>query len=667
MRLTAYKGNPMCKKKLFIICLFALILFSVTINGDYQYGDTIKQYSFNTKIERQESLEAQPPVTVLLAGLIVSEKILDLKFPPEYIMWNGLLIMLFFGVIIFQFTRSKWLYKKLHEANEKLTYDIAEKKHIQAAFHKTHSELEGRLHQQNKDLEKSEEKFRTLFENAPIGYYQASTEGRLLLCNSQLLIKFRTYSFEELTRFSFGKVESFIFAKQKVMKQLVQKDDNVTTFEVQIIDKNNKPLYLKENTVSVKDKDSGLAYYQGTIEDITPQKLAETYLEDYMARLEVLKVIYAGILEAKSVEEIADETLLRANKKLSFIFRSAVLLYNVVENKASLLSMWARNRKITKHVNERDFDYYSIIKKLSNNEYYIEKDIQSIENKTPSDIALLDEGIISYLVYPLKVGEELIGAFYFSQDKPFENMEKLLEIATEIAEPLAVAIRQARLSEENEIKTRDLESSLKEKEILLKEIHHRVKNNLQIIQSLLYLQSKNVRDQQALSLFKESQNRVKSMALIHENLYRSGDFANINFKDYIKSLAGHLLQTYQTGEPNIDIKLDISDVSFSIDQGIPCGLIVNELVSNSLKYAFPKGESGKIEISMFADFQHYDVTQQKYILNVKDNGIGLPENYDFFKSESLGIKLVHNLVSQLDGDIVFKNDIGTDVTVSFSC
>ena len=648
------------------ICLCGLFFTSSLFVKSSLAGENNCHLQFELKTENKINLMSHNFSGISLSDYISLEDWSATQLPSKYIIWNGLLICLFFGVIIFQFTRSKWLYKKLHEANEKLTIDIAEKKQIEAVFHRTHSELEDRLQERNKDLENSEEKFRTLFENAPIGYYQASDEGRLLLCNSQLLKKFRTYSFEELTRFSFGKGDSFNFAKQRVLKQLVQKDDNVATFEIRIIDKNNKPLYLKENTVSVTDSESKMEYYQGTIEDITSQKLAETYLEEYMSRLEVLKVIYAGILEARSVENIADETLMRANKKLSYISRSAVLLFNTAENKATALSMWDGDTKITKVSTRSALFSLETFEKLKNSRFYIENDLRIIREKSSSDLQLLNEGITSYLAYPLKVGEELIGAFYFCQNKPFENREKLLEIADEIAEPLAVAIRQARLSEENESKTKDLEASLKEKEILLKEIHHRVKNNLQIIQSLLYLQSKNVRDQNSLNLFRESQNRVKSMALIHENLYRSGDFANINFHDYIKSLTGHLLQTYKSGEPNIKIKLNISDVSFSIDQGIPCGLIVNELVSNSLKYAFPHDNSGEIEISLNTDNRLFDSSVKRYILKVSDNGIGMPKDFDFIASDSLGIKLVHNLVNQLDGDIVFDSETGTCVTVSFS-
>ena len=209
-----------------------------------------------------------------------------------------------------------------------------------------------------------------------------------------------------------------------------------------------------------------------------------------------------------------------------------------------------------------------------------------------------------------------------------------------------------------------IKSSLVEKEILLKEIHHRVKNNLQIIQSLLYLQSRQLKDKKSQELFKDSQSRVKSMALIHEKLYRSDDFANIKFGDYIKSLTGHLLQTYQTEQSKVDVKMDISDVSFTIDLGIPCGLIVNELVTNSLKYAFPNGNKGVIEINLFSKNGQSD--QNFYTLNIKDNGVGIPKDFDYKQSDSLGLKLVHNLAKQLDGTVEIDLEKGTSFTIEFS-
>jgi len=204
-----------------------------------------------------------------------------------------------------------------------------------------------------------------------------------------------------------------------------------------------------------------------------------------------------------------------------------------------------------------------------------------------------------------------------------------------------------------------LKRSLKEKEVLLKEIHHRVKNNLQIISSLIYLQSKNIQDEGTLQLFQDSQNRVKSMALIHEKLYQSKDLARIDFDEYIKSLVNHLFYSYRINLATIKPQIDIDDISLSIDTAICCGIIINELVSNSLKHAFPAGKKGKIEIKLQRKYQN------EYILVVKDNGIGLPENVDFKHTKSLGLQLVCNLTDQLNGLVELERNSGTTFRITF--
>lgn len=208
-----------------------------------------------------------------------------------------------------------------------------------------------------------------------------------------------------------------------------------------------------------------------------------------------------------------------------------------------------------------------------------------------------------------------------------------------------------------------LKESLTEKEVLLKEIHHRVKNNLQIISSLLNLQSGYIKDKHSLGMFKESQNRIKSMALVHEKLYQSKDLANIDFAGYIQSLAVNLFRSYGANQNGIIPKIRVDNVSLGIDTAIPCGLIINELVSNSLKYAFPNGRKGEIWIELYAENTG---NESKYTLIVGDNGTGLPEGMDFRNTESLGLQLVNTLVSQIGGTIELNSDAaGTEFRIKF--
>ena len=203
-----------------------------------------------------------------------------------------------------------------------------------------------------------------------------------------------------------------------------------------------------------------------------------------------------------------------------------------------------------------------------------------------------------------------------------------------------------------------IKSSLKEKEVLLREIHHRVKNNLQIVSSLLNLQTQYIRDEQYADMLKESQNRIRSMALIHEKLYQSEDLASINADEYIKTLVHGLLRSYAVNTGRITSTIDVEDIPLGVDTAIPCGLIVNELVSNSLKHAFPHGK-GEITV-MLHSLNGYTE------LSVTDNGIGLPEDIDFRTTETLGLRLVTILAEdQLNGEVELDRTEGTAFHIRF--
>jgi len=203
--------------------------------------------------------------------------------------------------------------------------------------------------------------------------------------------------------------------------------------------------------------------------------------------------------------------------------------------------------------------------------------------------------------------------------------------------------------------------SLQEKVVLLREIHHRVKNNLQVISSLLNLQSGYIEDKKSLEIFRESQTRVRSMALIHEKLYQSKDLNKIEFSEYIESLIKDLFKSYNIESSRITLKSKMEGIYFEIDTAILCGLIINELVSNSLKHAFPENRKGEIYIEL-----NQNSVNNKYTLIIKDNGIGFPSNVDFRKTESLGLQLVTTLSEQLGGTIELNKNGFTEFKIEFS-
>ena len=204
-----------------------------------------------------------------------------------------------------------------------------------------------------------------------------------------------------------------------------------------------------------------------------------------------------------------------------------------------------------------------------------------------------------------------------------------------------------------------VKASLGEKEVLLKEVHHRVKNNLQIISSLLDLQTGSSPHEQTLRLVKESQNRIRAMALIHEQLYESEDLARIDFGEYVRDLSTNLFRAYEVGPDSVALKVDCEDVRLSLDKAIPCGLVINELVTNALKYAFPERQPGEIAVGLRS---HGD---DEVTLRVADNGVGLPDDSEPESAESLGLKLVAALADQLGGTLELDRTRGIEFRITF--
>ncbi len=199
---------------------------------------------------------------------------------------------------------------------------------------------------------------------------------------------------------------------------------------------------------------------------------------------------------------------------------------------------------------------------------------------------------------------------------------------------------EAEILERNRLEAQ-LMASLDEKKLLLQEIHHRVKNNLMVVSSLLSLQADTIEDGPAKAAFKESQNRVQSMARIHEQFYKSRNLAQIDMNNYINSLSSSLRQSY--GAYRVALRVEVANVSLGIDAAIPCGLIINELVSNAFKYAFPNGSTGEVWITLKPN------SDQSLHLVVSDNGVGLPPHFNLEDSHTLGLELVKLLTYQLDG------------------
>jgi two-component sensor histidine kinase len=268
------------------------------------------------------------------------------------------------------------------------------------------------------------------------------------------------------------------------------------------------------------------------------------------------------------------------------------------------------------------------------------------------EVDLIGEPSQIWMGVPLKIPQDVIGVVVLQSYRDASAYTEYdLKLLSVISDQIAASIYRKQTQDQ-------IKASLEEKEVLLKEIHHRVKNNMQIISSLLRLQSVEVKSKTVQNMYKVSRNRIKSMALIHESLYRSKDFSRIDFSEYIDKLATHLHSIYCTKDSQIKIVQDVKNVSLDINRAIPCGLIINELISNSFRHAFGPNGNGKIQIKMSEQ-------NGNYLLKVQDNGKGLPKEVNFQNTETLGLQVIRDLVKQLDGKLTLDRKKGTAFTITF--
>ena len=269
-----------------------------------------------------------------------------------------------------------------------------------------------------------------------------------------------------------------------------------------------------------------------------------------------------------------------------------------------------------------------------------------------SDPYLRERHSRSVVCVPLVKQAELIGILYLENRlTPHVFTNTRIAVLKLLASQAATSLENASLEEEN--------ATLAEKQSLLKEVHHRVKNNLQLISSLLNLQSSRIKDPAVAELFADSRNRVRSMALVHENLYRAGNFAKIPMASHLKALCAELTRAYVPAGGPLQLVINVGDVHLDMNRAMACGLIVNELVSNALKHAFPAGRAGRVHIELVP------TAAGRQLLRVRDDGVGLPAGLDFGRADSLGLQLVGDLTRQLRGSISVVRDNGTTFAIAF--
>lgn len=407
---------------------------------------------------------------------------------------------------------------------------------------------------------------------------------------------------------------------------------------------------VKERTAELAETNAAL------MKEVKERIKTQNSLNKYTLRLEALQEIYRNIISAKSTKEIIFDTFKTLNAKLLNFDKISIMMYDNESYTASIHSMTKISDELTSISEEISIDSVQDIDKFNGLNLIYKKNLDKELSLTFLEKKMYDIGLKSYTTFPMKIQNEILGEFIIARNEPNSFSEDEISIIIEIGSQLAIAIAQSRLEEQLSEHAKNLQDSLKEKVVLLKEIHHRVKNNLQIISSLLYLQSRKIDDPESLAIFADSQNRVKSMALVHEKLYNSDDLSSVNFSEYIRNLGVFVSNSYKTSSKNIKIIYDLKQVFVSVETAIPLGLIINELLSNSFKYAFPDSFKAETEMNVYIILRTFD---NQLEIEIGDNGIGLPKDLNIKETKSLGLQLVQNLIDQLDADLTIENENGT--------
>ncbi|MCX9081410.1 MAG: PAS domain S-box protein [Candidatus Methanoperedens sp.] len=549
-------------------------------------------------------------------------------------------------------------HKELLLEIENLHAQLAEAKETLAAIRSGEVDaivVSGKKGEQVFTLEGAEQPYRILIEEMMEGAVMLASDDTILYCNSSFAGMLKT----PLEKLIGTRITNYIEPADEAVfrKLLIQGRKQGTPGEITMLarDRTSVPTHLSLNTLWMDDFQ--LVYLVTT--DLTEQKRIQDELRRARDELEkrveerTVELVKSNMtLQAEIIERKQIEKALKESKDNYRTLADSISDPFFALNKDFRFTYW-------NHAAEKDtgistnsiigkyfFDVFPELKGTQVEREYKEA-IATGKTRFLENHRNRQGGAVTYhdlSVYPTANGIEV-----FSRDvTERKRVEEALRKAHDELE-LRVQDRTARLKE-----------SLEEKEILLREIHHRVKNNMQVIYGLLILQEEFSNNEKISEMIKESQNRITSMALIHEKLYRSESLSKIYYKEYIDDLVSGLFESYGFTEDKIGLKVNAENISMEIDTAIPVGLIINELVSNSLKHAFPEGKKGEIEISLSS------IGEYMIELLVKDNGVGIPHDVDFRNTESLGLHIVNILVeNQLHGEISMNNDNGTEFRIRF--
>jgi PAS domain S-box-containing protein len=519
--------------------------------------------------------------------------------------------------------------------------DISEQKELEKKLQLLNEELEAKsreLGKANKALKDRESKYRQVIENAREGIWSIDRNNRTVFVNKKVS-EMLGYSIDEILGQSPRKFIAPEF-RALVEDRLQEHRQRVgQAIDYRFIRKDGSELWCIVTSHQFFDDEGKYDGSLSMLTDITERKKAEETLKKLHENMEELVKVRTDELEKAytSLKE-SQERLAEAQKMSHVGSYDRDILTNEEHWSDELYVIFGLDTQYK--LNHNTFLSFVHREDLE----YMSRAINEALNGKPYNI--------EYRII-LPGGEERVihsqgGAIYDEKNTPI-RMRGLVQDITE---------------------RKKAEESLARIEIARKkEIHHRIKNNLQVISSLLDLQAEqfrnrqNIKDSEVLEAFRESQDRVISMALIHEELHKGEGFERVNFSSYIEKLADNLLATYRLGNYNINLCIHLSEnILFDVDIAVPLGIIINEVISNSLKHAFPGKNDGEIRISLYRG----ESSDNHFVLTLSDNGIGIPGNLDIKKLDSLGLQLITSLVDQLDGELELKRDNGTEFIIKFT-
>jgi PAS domain S-box-containing protein len=460
------------------------------------------------------------------------------------------------------------------------------------------------------ELNRSRERFRKLYENATIGLYRTTPDGKILMANPALVKMLGYESLEELSSNRNLEKDGFEpdYPRTEFKRWLDEKGE-IHGLEEGWTRKDGTIIYVRESARVIKDEDGNPIYYEGTVEDVTERKLAEMAKRESEEKYRTIFLnaplgVFRSTPEGKFLEvnPVLAEMLGYDNPQevLDDIDDIAEQIYIKTEKRRDIVKDTIESKNVLRYVN-----WY---KKKDGTHFVANLTLKTIFDKAGNILYLL--GIVEDITERQKAQEQI-------------------------------------------------RKSLREKVALLKEIHHRVKNNMQVISSLMYIQSQKTAGEKCRDILQETQERVKSMALVHEKMYKSKDLAQIDISEYINSLASELFYAYNPNHSDIRLNIDAHNTLMRIDTAIPCGLIINELITNALKHGFPERSDGEINVEFFEQ-------DDEYILIVSDDGIDFPQDIQVETPQSMGLELIKDLTTeQLKGNIELDRTNGAIFKIVF--